>query len=200
MARLLRTALALDHLVRAIGRMGARLTLMLVATVMLDVIVRKIPGVHDLLFASSVGDYLSAVKLREFSWHLHSIVFLTALGYAYLDNAHVRLDILRERMASRRRAWIELAGIVLALLPYMAMMILFAWGFVAQSWTTGEGSTAASGIPHRWIIKSVLLLGFAMTFLAGLSVAMRIVVYLGGHADLDRARLGTIIGRKGHDG
>ncbi|GAW34173.1 tripartite ATP-independent periplasmic transporters, DctQ component [Roseovarius sp. A-2] len=199
MTGLLHLAFALDRVVRLVGRNGARLVLLLIATVMFDVIVRKVPGVHGALFGSVLGDHLSAVKLREFSWHLHSVIFLTALGYTYLENAHVRLDILRERMTARRRAWIELAGILVALLPYMAMMIFFAWGFVHQSWINGEGSTAASGIPHRWIIKSALLIGFGMTFLAGLSIALRIVVFLRAKADLAGSRLTTIIGQPGQD-
>jgi TRAP-type mannitol/chloroaromatic compound transport system permease small subunit len=71
------------------------------------------------------------------------------------------------------------------MLPYTALVIWFAVDFVWSSWVNTEASVSLIGIPHRWMIKSVLLLGLVLAFLAGLGILLRLVAHLVGGRRVD---------------
>ncbi len=177
MNKLLTIAERLDAIVDGIGRLAAWLLPVLVVLTVFDVVTRRY------FFGSSAA-------VQEMEWHLHTAIFALCLGYGYLRNAHVRIEILRERMLSRGRAVVELLGCLFLLLPYMAVLIYFGVDFVASSYAMGEGSSSPAGLPHRWVIKGVLLLGIVLMLLAGISTALRqVLVLFASSADL-RARAG----------
>jgi len=70
---------------------------------------------------SLFGIDLGSSRLQELQWHLHGILFLTWIGYAYIRNAHVRIDILTGGLSQRRQAWLELIGCILFALPYLML-------------------------------------------------------------------------------
>ena len=93
----------LDWINASVGRAAAWLSIPIITVVILDVVTRR-------FFT------LGSVTLQELEWHLHAILFLLCAAYAYIDDAHVRVDILRARLGPYdHRAWIELLGA--ALLP-----------------------------------------------------------------------------------
>jgi TRAP-type mannitol/chloroaromatic compound transport system permease small subunit len=121
------------------------------------------------------------IEFEEIQWHLYSVGFLIGLSYTYQADAHIRVDVLHERFAPRLRAWIELYGIVLFLLPFIALMLVFSVPFVMQSYRFGEVSQAPGGLPFRWLIKAALPLGFALLLLAVISRLTRVWAFLFGH-------------------
>jgi TRAP-type mannitol/chloroaromatic compound transport system permease small subunit len=121
--------------------------------------------------------------LQELEWHLHTALFALCLGYGYVKNAHVRVDLILERLEPRTRAWIELFGCLLFMLPYTALVIWFAVDFTWTSWANAEASVSLIGIPHRWVIKAVLLFGLILAFLAGLAVLLRLLAHLFGRRE-----------------
>ncbi len=128
---------------------------------------------------------LGSTKLQEMEWHLHTGLFLLCLAWGYLVDAHVRVDLVREKFAPRTKAWIELVGCVAFLLPYAALILYFGYDFVLVSFQQGEGSAATTGLPHRWIIKSTIVIGFVFVLGAGLAVLFRKIAFLFGSDDLD---------------
>lgn len=118
------------------------------------------------------------VEFEEIQWHLYSIGFMLGLSWALQTDAHVRVDVLRERFRPTTKAWIDLYGILLFLLPFVALMLIYGWHFVADSFATGEVSSSPGGLPLRWAIKSVLLIGFALLGLAALSRLSKLWKYL----------------------
>ncbi|MBA3589089.1 TRAP transporter small permease subunit [Methylibium sp.] len=124
-----------------------------------------------------------STMMQELEWHLHAALFLLCLGYGYIANTHVRIDVIRERLSTRSRHWIELVGCVVFLLPFYALMIYFGIDFVRLSFEQGEGSPNVGGLSHWWVIKSVMLLGFFVVVLAGTAVLLRLVVALFGDPD-----------------
>lgn len=120
------------------------------------------------------------IELEEIQWHLYSLGFLLALSYAYQADSHIRVDVLSERLPPRLRAWLELYGILLCLLPFIALVLVYSLPFVHHSWTLGEVSQAPGGLPWRWLIKAVLPLGFGLLLLAALSRLSQVWVYLFG--------------------
>lgn len=165
---------ALERLVAAVGRWAGWLLPLLAALIVADVVLRR-------------WFVIGSVKLQELEWHLHGAVFLFALGYAYLRGAHVRIELLHERVSPRGKAWVELLGILLALLPFCLAVLWFGIDYAERAFLVGEASPSPTGLPHRWIIKSALVAGIVLLALAGFSRLIRVTVYLFGPASLREA-------------
>ncbi|VUD64740.1 hypothetical protein TDB9533_03390 [Thalassocella blandensis] len=176
----------MDRCINGVNHYACLLILPLIFITVFDVVSRKIPGLQNLIIDSPLGSLLSPTKLQEMEWHLHACVFLLAFGATYLANGHVRVDLLKERFAIKTQAAIELFGILLLAIPYLAVMLFFAYEFVASSYSQNEMSAALTGLPYRWIIKSVLLLGMALLCLAIISTALRLIIVLFASAPLAR--------------
>jgi TRAP-type mannitol/chloroaromatic compound transport system permease small subunit len=147
----------------AVSRTGAAagwLLLAMMAVIIFDVVARR-------LFV------VGSVRLQELEWHLHTVIFALSLGYAYVRNAHVRIDILRDRWSPRTRAWVEVAGIIVFLVPFTLLFIHFGVDFAATAFAQNERSSSPVGLPYRWIVKAVLPLGLLLLLLAGIAVLIR---------------------------
>lgn len=188
---MIRAARDFDEGLSLIGHVAAYLFIPLMLIIAYDITQRKIldfdTGFLDSPFA------FSSTKLQELEWHIHAVLFTLALAFCYLRDQHVRIELVRDRMRPRTRAWIELLGCALALMPYCWLVVRFGWDFAAASYRIGEVSSAQTGLSHRWIIKAVLPIGFAMLGLAGLVVALRSFVFLFGPKDL-RAQAASHVG------
>lgn len=160
-------SIQLNRIICYIGRASTWAALLLMLVVMFDVISRR-------FFV------LGSTKLQELEWHLHIIVFIFCLAYGYLANTHVRIDLFRGRMSERAQHWIELIGCVLIVIPYCSLLVYFGTVFALESYTSGESSSAGTGLPHRWIIKSLLTIGLGTLLLSGFAViAHRLVLLFG---------------------
>jgi TRAP-type mannitol/chloroaromatic compound transport system permease small subunit len=101
------------------------------------------------------------VELEEWQWHLYSVGFLIGLSYAFQADAHIRIDVLSERLSQRTRAWLELYGILLGLLPFMMLVLIYGCAVCGyRVLALNEISQAPGGLSHRWMIKSALAAGF----------------------------------------
>lgn len=118
------------------------------------------------------------IEFEEIQWHLYSIGFMLGLSYALHADAHVRVDVVHERLSPTTQAWIDLYGLILGLLPFVAMMIIYGIPFVADSLKTGEISASPGGLGGRWLIKSVLVIGFVLLGLAAISRLLRLWSFL----------------------
>ena len=147
------------------ARLCGLLLLVLTGVILYDVIGRR-------FFATG------SFKLQELEWHLHGAVAVLAFGYAYLRDVHVRIDILAHRMSRPFRLRMEVAAILLFLVPFMALLLWFGIDFTWRAFVRGEGSNSGIGLPNRWIIKAAIPLSALVTLLAGLSVALRCLVAL----------------------
>ena len=147
------------------GRWSSWLWLVLLAVIVLNVVLR---------YAFGEG----RIEFEEIQWHLYSTGFLLGLSYAYQADAHIRVDVLHERLSPALKAWIELYGIVLFLLPFLALVLVFSVPFVFASFELNEVSQAPGGLPLRWAIKAMLPLGFALLTLATISRLSRVWSFL----------------------
>ena len=162
---LLQISLKLEKILSFIGMIGAWCALPLIGIIMFDIISRR-------FFV------LGSTKLQEMEWHLHAALFLLALGYAYLKNSHVRIEVIREGFSIKLKAILEIIGVLVFVLPYTGLIIWFGIEFASRSFALNEVSSALTGLSHRWIIKSFVPLGMTFLWLAGLSVLLRNIVYL----------------------
>lgn len=175
MRALLTISNTIDSVLRAIAHIFGWLFLALVTVIVFDVITRKF-GFQLYIFGLDLG----STRLQELEWHLHGMLFLTWLGYAYIRNAHVRIDVFTATLPARRQAWLELIGCLIFALPYLLVALPYALSFFTTSFFQNEGSPTPNGLPYRWVIKGFLFFGFASVLLAVISVALRRVVFLFG--------------------
>lgn len=147
-----------ERLVRRIGDVASWIWLVLLCVIVLNVVLRY-------AFASG------RVELEELQWHLYAAGFLIGLAYCIPSDSHIRVDFLRDRLDPRRRAWIELYGLLLLLLPFVALVVISSGPFVAKAWHSDEVSASAGGLPARWILKAVLP---AAMLLVGIAAVARI--------------------------
>jgi TRAP-type mannitol/chloroaromatic compound transport system permease small subunit len=120
------------------------------------------------------------IAMEELQWHLFAIGWMIGLAYAVKLDGHVRVDVLADRLRPRTRAWIELIGILIFVLPLCYIMLTNGWPFVQRAWTINEISAAPGGLTNRWAIKAVILLAFGLLGLAALSRLLRVSAFLFG--------------------
>ena len=158
-----------DPLLVRIGHAVSWLWIALLAIIVCNVVLR---------YALAEG----RIEFEEIQWHLYSVGFMLGLAYALQDDAHVRVDVLHERFRPTTQAWIDLYGLLLFVLPFVALMLIYGARFVADSFATAEVSSSPGGLPYRWAIKGALVAGFALLGLAALSRVTRLwkFLFLGG--------------------
>ncbi|MCG8595057.1 MAG: TRAP transporter small permease subunit [Kiloniellales bacterium] len=189
MNALLKAADVLDRVPRALGKLAGWLILPLIAIIMFDVITRKIDTFRIGLSELTWYWLIEPIKLQDMQWHLHGVLLLMSFGFAYLMNAHVRVDIFREKLSRRGQAWVEFWGLLVMAMPYLMLVTYFAIIFVKISFAQGEGSESLTGITHRYIVKSFTVVGFGLALSAVVATFIRLGVFLFGPPGL-RARAG----------
>ena len=117
----------------------------------------------------------------EIQWYLFGAVFLLGAGYAFLQNAHVRIDVIAGKLSMRTRMYIDIAGIVVFLLPLCWFMIQFAWPVVVGAYVSGEMSSNAGGL-IRWPVYALVPLGFGLLALQAISELIKRFAFLQGKA------------------
>lgn len=116
-----------------------------------------------------------SVALQELEWHLFSLIFLLGAAYTLKHDEHVRLDLFYQGDFSNDliRAWINLLGTLLLLIPFCLLIINSSWFFVLQSWSFNEGSPDPGGLSHRWLLKAAIPMGFVLLLLQGLAETIK---------------------------
>ena len=123
-----------------------------------------------------------AVWLQESVVWMHAVVFMVGAAYTLQQDEHVRVDILYRGMSERRRAWIDLLGTLLFLLPLSAFLGYKSWDFVAVSWQLAESSREPGGMPYPFVplLKTVLLVMPLLLLLQGVGMLIRALQVLRG--------------------
>ena len=168
------TCIGLNRVICYVGRAATWIALALMIVIIFDVVSRR-------FFV------LGSTKLQELEWHLHTVLFIFCLGYAFLANAHVRIDLFRSRIPKRLQSWVELTGCLCFVIPYCGILLYNGIGFAVESYISNEVSSAGTGLSDRWIIKSALAAGLGMLMLTGISVALRQFIVLFGSAEAEAA-------------
>jgi TRAP-type mannitol/chloroaromatic compound transport system permease small subunit len=144
-------------------------------------------GVVLVCFAVVALRYLFSIGfiwMQDLYVWLNGMMFTGIAAYALLRGQHVRVDIFYRPATPRTKAWIDLLGCLLLLLPFVAVILLWSWNFVARSWQFSESSGNVGGLPGLYVLKSFIIL-FAITLgLQGIAMALRAILVLANRADL----------------
>jgi TRAP-type mannitol/chloroaromatic compound transport system permease small subunit len=111
---------------------------------------------------------LSSNAWLEVQWYMFSGMFLLGASYTLKKNEHVRVDLIYANVSDRGRLYIDIGGLIVFLLPAMAMLVIMTWPFFLDSWVRNETSGNAGGLT-RWPVKILMPVGFALITLQGLS-------------------------------
>ena len=168
---------SIEAILKRIADAAAWAFIACIVVITLDVITRK--------FGFQVPGF-GSTRLQELEWHLHAILFCCWLGYAYIRNGHVRIDVFTSNMAPRRKIAFELFCCVAFALPYLLVALPYAHDFFMTSFLQGESSEAPNGLAYRWMVKGFLYFAFVSVFLAVIAVIARCVVALFAPAELAR--------------
>ncbi len=152
---LLPVARLIDTINTWIGKCVSWLILAAVLVSATNAIVRKV-------FDTSSNSWL------ELQWVLFSVVFLLCSPWTLLCNEHIRIDIVNNLLPKRARNTIDLVGHAFFLLPLTIIMVVTGITFILRSFHINEQSGNAGGLP-QWPTKSLIMIGFALLFLQGIS-------------------------------
>lgn len=156
-------SLLIDGLSNRLGQLFSWLTLGMVIVMATIVVLR---------YVFQIG----SIALQESVIYINALIFTFGVGYTLKEQGHVRVDIFYRRLSHRQRAWDDLCGTLLLLVPSAVFIIWVSWDYVAISWQIREGSAEASGLPYVYLIKSALLVLPCLLLLQGISELLKAVV------------------------
>jgi TRAP-type mannitol/chloroaromatic compound transport system permease small subunit len=110
------------------------------------------------------------IWLQESVTYFHALVFMTAAAWAFQTDDHVRVDIFYRDRSPRHKAWVNLLGTLIFLVPFSIFLIVIGWDYVAASWATKEGSREAGGLPLVYLLKSLILIMPALLLIQSFSM------------------------------
>ncbi len=152
----------LDRFSSVTGRLTAWLTLIMVVVTFIIVVMRY-------LFDAGL------IWMQESVVWMHAFVFMVGAAYTLRRDEHVRVDIFYRDMSVVGRAWVDLLGVLIFLLPLCIFLAVKAWDFVAISWALKEVSRESGGLPYPLLplLKTVLVLMPVAVALQGISLALK---------------------------
>ena len=157
----------IDRITSTIGGAARWFALGLVLVTALVVVQRYVFG-----FAST--------KLQESVFYLHALLFLLSSASALLHGGHVRVDVFYAKADARGKAWTDLVGTYLALMPMCALILWSSTGYMNSTWRILERSRESDGLPLVFMLKTAIPLFAILMILQGLSMAARAAMTLAG--------------------
>ena len=118
------------------------------------------------------GFSIGSIWTQELEWHIMVPICLLGMSYALRHGEHVRVDVLFQYFSPRNKHRVDIVTAILAML----LSIIVIWlsiPYVWQSWSIGEGTANPGGIEHRYIVKALIPIGFALFFVQSLSEAIK---------------------------
>ncbi|WP_448042969.1 TRAP transporter small permease subunit [Bradyrhizobium liaoningense] len=166
MQALLKLSSRIDAFTRWTGKRVAWLIVLAVIISAVNAIIRK-------TFDTSSNSWL------ELQWVLFSIVFLLCSPWTLLDNEHIRIDIVNNALPKKTRNIIDVVGHLFFLIPICIVMIITGVPFFQRSFHINEQSGNAGGLP-QWPAKSLIMIGFAMLLVQGISELIKRIAVMRG--------------------
>jgi TRAP-type mannitol/chloroaromatic compound transport system permease small subunit len=146
----------LNGIVRRIAETTAWLNVVLVLVILLQVVMRY-------------GFNRGLVPLEELMWHLYAVAFMFGMAYCITNDSHIRVDIVHMNLSRRKQHIMEVLGILFLLFPFLWVLFDHSFTWAMDSFEINESSQNPTGLPYRWIIKSVVPLTMILMFIAALA-------------------------------
>src|SRR5437763_5659624 len=157
----------IDRLNTAIGRAASWCALAIVLIGFAVVLLRYVLG-------------LGSIWLQESILYAHAALFLLAAAWTLKEGGHVRVDVFYADASPRAKAWVDLVGVLLLLLPFCLAILWFSLPYVTRSWAILERSRESSGLPLVFLLKTLIPAFAVLLALQGLAQIVRAVTVLRG--------------------
>ncbi len=148
-----------SKIIDMLGNFCSLLMLLMIINVFYDVIMRY--------FFNDVS-----IGMQELEWHLFAAMFMFGIAYTLKEDGHVRVDIFYETMSARKKAIINIFGSVVLALPMTLLIFYYSWDYTLEAYEMGESSGDPGGLPHRWIVRSIIPLSSLFLVLAIIHVVL----------------------------
>jgi TRAP-type mannitol/chloroaromatic compound transport system permease small subunit len=149
-----------DTLNERVGRLTAWATLAMVVVTFTIVVLRYLFN-------------LGWIAMQESVTYLHAMIFMLGAAYTLKHDGHVRVDIFYQKASARGRAWVDLLGTLLLLLPFCLFLLWVSWDYVAASWALREGSRDSGGLPWLYLLKTLIPAMALLMILQGVAMVLR---------------------------
>lgn len=120
------------------------------------------------------------IAMQESVTYMHALVFMAGAAFTLKHQGHVRVDIFYHRFGDRGRAWVDLFGGLLLLLPMALFIAWVSWDYVLVSWEVFEGSREAGGLPGVFLLKTLILVMPVLLVLQALAGIVRDLLIIRG--------------------
>jgi TRAP-type mannitol/chloroaromatic compound transport system permease small subunit len=149
----------IGKIIDILGNFCSVLMLLMIVNVFYDVIMRY--------FFNDVS-----IGMQELEWHLFAAMFMFGIAYTLKEDGHVRVDIFYETMSAHKKAIINIFGSLVLALPITLLIFYYSWDYTLEAYEMGEGSGDPGGLPHRWIVRSIIPLSSLFLVLAIIHVVL----------------------------
>ena len=160
-----------------IGKLVSWLTLVMVIITTLIVLLR---------YVFDIG----WVAMQESVLFMHSLVFMLGAAYTFKQDGHVRVDIFYQRFTVKTKAWVDLLGTLLLLLPVSGLIIWSSWEYILNSWEIQEGSRNSGGLPGVYLLKSCILMMAILLVLQGIATLLKSLLTILGFSQVKEIQHG----------
>ena len=177
---LLKLERGFDKFADAIGYLTAFVLVLMILNVTYDVVMR---------YFFNTG----SIAMQEMEWHLFSIIILLGISYTLKEEGHVRVDVIYDRLTEKKKAKINMVGVVLFIIPVSLLIGIESIPYVVESFNSNEQSGDPGGLPYRWIVKSLIPLSFFLLIITTIGFFIKnLNIYKGLHASTEYNLNGVI--------
>ncbi|MDY0051036.1 MAG: TRAP transporter small permease subunit [Aliarcobacter sp.] len=166
---LLKLEKGFDKFADAIGYFTAFVMILMILNVTYDVIMR---------YFFNTG----SIAMQEMEWHLFSVIILLGISYTLKEDGHVRVDLIYDRLTNKKKAKINMVGVVFFILPVALLIGIESIPYVIESFASNEKSGDPGGLEYRWIVKSLIPLSFFLLVITAIGFFIKnLNIYKGLH-------------------
>ncbi|KAB7889292.1 TRAP transporter small permease subunit [Poseidonibacter ostreae] len=158
-----------DKFANFIGYITAIVMVLMILNVFYDVVMRY-------FFRSG------SIAMQEMEWHLFSVIILLGISYTLKEDGHVRVDLIYDTLKDKKKAMINMIGVVLFILPISLLIGFGSIDYVIEAYQSGEQSGDPGGLTNRWLVKSLIPISFFLLIITSIGFFIKnLNVYRGLH-------------------
>ena len=152
----------IESVIDLFGKVASWLTLSIVLLIVINVILR---------YSMSLG----SVWAQELEWHLLAAMILFGVSFFLLRGDNVRVDLFYANYTPQKKYIVDLVSAILTII-IAVFFVKLSINYVGQSFSIGEKSPDPGGIHMRWLVKSLIPIGFSLLALQGFAEMLRVIM------------------------
>jgi TRAP-type mannitol/chloroaromatic compound transport system permease small subunit len=131
------------------------------------------------------GFNAGSIALQESVLYLHALVFMLGAAYTFKSDEHVRVDVFYRGFSTKKKAWVNLIGAIIFLLPVTIYTSYLSYDYVAASWRVLETSPEPGGLPFIYLLKTLIPIMMITLIIQGLADIFKSIGIITGHTSIN---------------